>query len=125
MSNKHQHHQRQHTPQNPNHQLKTLVGNIANQKYEAVNHVKRHLEIIKYASPTRETSRWRDPPNSFKFSKAKGRYVEAEKKLTRENELMNERLYDIVAENRRVNNHEHAPGWRVGSGECLLPYLFN
>ncbi len=104
-------------PSNPNHQLKTLVGNIANQKYEAINHVKRHLEIIKTASPTRETARWRDPPPSFKFSKAKGRYIEDEKRISRENQFMNERLYDIVSENRRTNNHEHAPGWRVGGGK--------
>lgn len=95
-----------------------LVGNLANQKYEATRNIERHVMITSgQIQATWETSRWRREQNDYNFHKQKGRLVEAERRVNLDNNFLNERINEIVTEDRRTGTHEYAPGWRVGRGE--------
>lgn len=100
-----------------------LVGNIANQKYEASRNIERHIQIINHTSPSQETTRWKDS-QPYYFTKQEGRLVVDEKRLNEDNLLMNQRLHNVAAENRTLQAHEHAPGWRAGKCESPLLHSF-
>lgn len=96
----------------------SLVGNLANQKYEASRNIERHLKITSgEINPTWETSRWRKGSADYHFQKQKGRMVEAERRINLDNQIMCERIGEIITEDRKGGTHEYAPGWRVGRGK--------
>lgn len=94
----------------------SVKGNMANQKYDAAQHMQRHLLIISDTKPSIETTRWREPtPNPF--IKQTDRMISRERKINNENKILESRLNEIINEDRRSSTQEYAPGWRVGIGK--------
>jgi hypothetical protein len=93
----------------------SFVGSVANQRYEASRNAERHAKLIYNTSPSTETIRWRDT-DPYIFSKQEDQLILDEKKLNQENQLISDRLINIAAENRLLNAHELAPGWKAGPG---------
>lgn len=102
---------------------RSLVGNIANQKYEASRNIERHIQIIHHTQPTPETTRWRSC-HPYYFMKQEGRLVVEEKLLNKDNAFINKRLHMLANENRQ-HAHELAPGWRSGKGIQSVSILTN
>lgn len=103
---------------------KTLVGNIANQKYEASRNIERHIEIITNTQPTQETTRWK-ASQPYYFMKQEGRLVVEERLRNKDNQLFNQRLHQLATERREPDAREHAPGWRTGRGTLCNPCSFD
>jgi hypothetical protein len=96
---------------------KGFAGGIAMQKYEAYRNIAQHLSNINRTSPTQETSGWRVPRPGYAFGKQKGRLVQQEQVINRDNKFINSRLINIVGENRaNIKSEGFSPGWRIGQG---------
>lgn len=102
----------------------SCTGNISNQKYEAAKLVRQHFMLVTTASPTYETSRWKNEQlDHYHFQKQKGKVLLGEKKINDENQFLDERLKAIYTENRKETTQEYAPGLRVGTGKSFDPII--
>lgn len=96
------------------------VGNATSQKYEAQKNIYRYKQILQGSEPSKETSRWREPQQDYKFTKDPGIEKMKHEKVALENTLMSKRMDTTVNEQREKRTHEYAPGWRIGKGGTVI-----
>lgn len=88
----------------------------ANQRYDAAKNIQYHLEGITRVTASRETSRWREAGQYKRLYKQQGRAILEELSITKDNEIIGQRLLEVVTENRREGSHAYKPGWRITHG---------
>eukprot|EP01035_Chromulina_nebulosa_P022071 gene22071-28570_t len=94
-------------------------GNLSNQKYEALWNIKHHFQTVVNASPSRETSRWKQS-DDFQVIKHQGKRQLLDKNVEKSNLELTQRMFNVLTEERATRTKEYVPGYRVGRGGTVI-----
>lgn len=93
-----------------------IAQNWTAHNYDLAKLMQYHLEVINFPKPSAETTRWKTPVETVRYTKNIAKELLQQQLLEKNNINLSNRLTDIVSADRRFDTQEYSPGWRIGKG---------
>lgn len=101
-------------------------GNIGLERIYVKKMMERHNSNLENVKASRDVSRWKDPEKVRLLKMEDGKKKMKNQAIAKSNDLLVERVFNLLTEKRKVKSHAYAPGYRrLVSGGVVIDCYAN